>query len=275
MDGRQILNYAVRISIGLVGVLLNMLQMMLFSVRRRASLSFEVTLLSLSVADFVVSLLVCVAYSLFLLYFYDKIDLPLKEIVILNAVGTHLSVTSSMLHLTFIAFQRLFVVLSPFRFNQNISKTLTSIIICVVWLLSGIYIFLVVLNHYHIYIPLSWLIMICAAALVFCYTAICYRLLKVPYQDSNGALKNRRRTVTLYCLIVTSAFLVCSLPFAASSFWKTSLHRDFRMISDWLLVLNCAIDPTIYLAYEFIRGGMPPLFSRLWKTHRVAANGNA
>ena len=243
-------NYSARIAIASAGIVINMLLIIFIYSKRRRNLPFDITLISLAVADFVVSFLTAMSYTLLLLYIHGKIGLPyLHEIIVLNTVGAHLTISSSILHLNFIAIQRLLVILSPIS-SRRLTKASCIKIIVSIWLLSATHILIIIFREYRIYVVLSYLIIVSAAILIFSYSVIFYRLTKPANLTTTRATADRRRSASYYCLAITLAFLVCSLPFAVSSILRDNTSVNFQIAGDLLLYLNATLDPIIYLVWE-------------------------
>lgn len=272
MDGQYDVNYSIRIAIGVCGIILNMPLIMIIFSRQRRNLPFDITLSSLAIADFIASLITTVSFILFLMFRHRLIGIPyLQEIVLLNAVGVHLTITSSILHLSFIAMQRVAIVLSPFSAKRYLTKRSCILAISLIWLLSAIYIILVALKRFRVHILLSWFIVVGSVVLLISYSIVVYNLVKPSAIPQTTAAMERRRSASFYCLVITLAFLVCSLPFAASSLFERQIGLDFQIVSDWLLCINATVDPIIYLVFEFCNRVFPNCCNICIRKRRVGS----
>lgn len=244
-------NYAIRTTIGITGFVLNLTQAASIIRKKKIQSAFEVTLLSLSVADITVSLITTIYYVKFLLFINQAIDGRfIPEFIYLNGIAFYLSLTSSLLHVCFIALQRLVAVLFPFQFHRHFTRNYSFCVLGLIWLVSGSYIVLMVLKYYRVYEVLSYVVIICSVILILAYSLICKRVSKRVDFSITRITAQQNRSVILHSFCITVAFVICNLPFAVDVLNGFAVSKVFRNIAEWLLHLNVLVDPVIYFMFD-------------------------
>ena len=139
MEAFNVADFTIRLALGILGIILNAVQIRMITRKRKTRQPFQITLLSLSVADLLIAitlltsgvdyLLISLNIAHFKGWFY---------LVQLSFYG--FSLLSSMLHVSFIALQRLLAVLYPLRIKRILTGRRCLIAIAVIWVLCSGYI---------------------------------------------------------------------------------------------------------------------------------------
>ena len=139
MEAFTVADFTIRLVLGILGIILNAVQIRMITRKRKRRQPFQITLLSLSVADLLIAitlltsgvdyLLISLNIAHFKGWFY---------LVQLSFYG--FSLLSSMLHVSFIALQRLLAVLYPLRIKRILTGRRCLIAIAVIWVLCSGYI---------------------------------------------------------------------------------------------------------------------------------------
>lgn len=276
------MNYIIRITIGIFGLVLNTLQIKSIARKEKIKSPFEITLLSVAAADFIVSATAVVGITVILLISNSVIQLKNFEgFILLNPLVTYLSVSSSLLHVSYLAVQRVLVIFCPLNFKHNANKR-CMIAIALIWLSSGVYILLIILKFYRLFTILAYLTIICGAVLVLSYSFICYRIKKrihlLASQRSTSHATSQvvliqNQSVLAYSMCVTVAFLICNVPNSVNVLIGFRACRMLRNFSEWLLYLNSALNPLLYFLFDYFKQGLILCCCSTSKSNRVATIG--
>ena len=277
------MNYSIRITIGIFGLVLNTLQVKSIACKAKIKSPFEITLLSLAAADVIVSATAVVGYTVILLISNSVIQLDnFHGFILLNPLVTYLSVSSSLLHVSYLAVQRLLVVLFPLNFKHKSNKRCV-IAIALIWLSSAIYILLIILKFYRLFTILAYLTIICSVVLALSYSCICYRIKKRIHllasqrstsHASSQVVLIQNQSVLAYSMCVTVAFLICNAPNAVIVLIGFSACRMVRNLSEWLLYLNSAFNPLLYFLFDYFKQGLILCCCSNSKNNRIASTVN-
>ena len=263
-------NYAIRALIGIAGFILNVIQSASIIRKKKIKSAFEVTLLSLSLANITVSLITTIYYVKFLLFINKTIDGRfIPEFIYLHGIAFHLSLTSSLLHVCFIALQRLIAVLFPFQFNRYFTRNYSLCVLGLIWLASGSYIALMVLRYYRLYEVLSYVVIICGVILILAYSLICKRVNNRVDFTVTRTTAQQNRSVILHSFCITVVFMICNLPFAVDVLNGFAVSKVFRNVAEWLLYLNIVVDPVIYLMFDRLRVSLTNCCLRFTRRNQV------
>ena len=239
-------------TVSLLAIILNVAQIVLMIYKKKTKVPFEITLLSLALADVLVSMSQCLFFTFIYLQFRGFFTLPLAVIgVLASLVG--FSIYSSLFHSVFIAVQRIYAVSLPIKFRVNFSSGICLVSIVVIWIvsltLSVVVIFLEIFNG-HAYILLA-----ASGVLVLCYTMISYRVRLQRSRVSistNPQQQNDSTCRTLvYSILVTAAFMFCTLPTAVHIIIRSDSVFALKF-AELMLTLNPVVDSLLYFAFSYM-----------------------
>ena len=249
--------HGVGIAITLSGSFLNALEIASFAEIRGRRSPFNMTLLSLAIADLVVSLVGCCALILDIIH--DNIIKIQKNVnVLINIAaltGIFLSLATSVLHVIFITIQRALSVLMPLQCKRILTRRRCIACLVAIWIISAFYgtnyTFLTSKNIDQIF---GILTLVCTGVLLLSYSMI-YHILRTrqSYLSNRRAIR-QRRSVLLHSVCVTAIFLMCTLPRALQIFQIYPTNIPYiRFIPKLLLIANSVGDPLIYFLFKKYR----------------------
>ena len=277
------MNYSIRITIGIFGLVLNTLQVRSIVRKEKIKSPFEITLLSLAAADFIVSAMAVVGYTVILLISNSVVQLEnFQGFILLNPLVTYLAVSSSLLHVSYLAVQRVLLVLCPLYFKHNSNKRCV-IAIALIWLASAVYILLIIRKFYRLFTIQAYLTIICSVFLVLPYSFICYRIKKRIHllasqrstsHASSHVVLIQNQSILAYSICVTVAFLICYVPNAVNVLIGFSSCRMVSNLSEWLLYLNSVFNPLLYFLFDYFKRGLILCCCSNSKNNRIASTAN-
>ena len=253
-----------RAAIGSFGIILNMLQLILMVNGKKTKLAFDITILSLDIADIFAS--IC--------FIMDGVyeSLSLNGIIIFNktlrriiSIGLYFSIYSSFFHALLIAIQRLFAVFFPMKFQKHFRKRSCITCLVITWILS---LLLSVLTNFFKFsrVLLPHMIVSIGVLLTVFYIMICWRLnfqRRRVYDRRSSTLVRRNNWVLQYSVIVTVAFVACTFPFGILLIRRSTgtfnspqeifeISRQLR-IASMIITLNPTLDTLLYLIAHYKR----------------------
>ena len=238
---------------GFLGMLLNALQINLLRKEKKKT-GFMLTIFSLSVADFLQSLVFINIGGYYLLVHGNVLS---KSTVITNSIVRSILfyMTSSLLHVVLISVERFLAVYFPLRFQRLFTTRICKILLIFIWLLS---IVITLLSH-----NLNPIVWVCCAALFFTYLSICVKMFlhqskQVTSRESTKkGISNREtrlRKIVLYSCSVTMSFIICNLPKTFAPF-DSSVKG---LVSTSLLLGNVLFNPILYFLHNrYVCGSNP------------------
>ena len=274
----MLVDSCVLIAIGAIGIILNSIQISLITRRSNTKTPYEMTLLSLSIAD-VITASSLLFYGIYELLLSRDIVESVDALHFMYEIALDLSLVTSLLHVVFIAVQRLFAVIRPLLLHVMFTKSRCRLGLACIWLISLIY------CGWSSWaksagsgslIVTAYLIVSSAMLLIPSYSLICYH---IYYKRKKS--NNRRRqqcTVIAYPIFVTAAFIICTVPLAIA-FFKLYVPCNFYqfIIPRWFLYVNSIFDPILYFLFKDcrIRKSARKLSARFtWRksagTHRMS-----
>ena len=185
---------SIHITPGILGLIANFLQLcFICRDKKQRNSVFGIILLSLCVADILVS--ICFSYSgiIDLLYVFLVIDLELsKKLRSLSSFAFIFSLVSSFCHVVFIAVLRVLSLIFPFRIKQIITKLRCKIVLVCLWLFS---IGFMLISHLIKVDIVSYLAITTSCLLLLAYSIICYRMCKRRgIQGNESTQRNRQQS---------------------------------------------------------------------------------
>ena len=250
-------SYFISEIIAVTGIVLNTCQILATFKHIHKKAPFDLSVLSLSVADLFSS-----GFTLIFMVYWHLLDNSLIQhksvIESVSRVCLQFSVLSSMFHLAFIAIQRVFAVVSPLKFRSRFNETYCYRSIAVVWFLSltfSLVNFFAASSDMIGYIVLSSELL-----LVVTYSIICCTVkkednfahaLQSPEQQRSSAF----RKIFLYAIYMSLAFILCTLPSALYSV-KLVQRVDPSYIYEWvrwMFYLNPTVDSFLYFYFRKVK----------------------
>lgn len=249
--------HSIGIVITLSGSFLNALEIASFAKISERRSPFNMTLLSLAIADLVVSLVGCCA--LMLTVIHDNVIKIQKNIKLLIdialATGIFLSLATSILHVIFITIHRALSVLRPLQCKRILTRRRCIVCVVAIWIISAVYgINYTFLTAEEIEQIFGILTLVCTGVLFLSYSII-YHLLRTRVSFfSNRRAARQRRSVLLHSVCVTAIFVMCTLPRALQIFKIYPMNIPYiRFIPRLLLISNSVGDPLIYFLFKKYR----------------------
>ncbi len=252
-----------RIIAGCLGILSNIVQIVLISRSRDKRTVFAMTLLSLSVADLLTSILLSVTACL---------NFPLNLLNIANhdwfsiirTFGVFFSIATSGLHILFIGIQRLCVVMFPLRFKRIFTKFRSRVALVAIWVICAGPSPLVDVLPRSMNLYAGYFLIVECIVLVFLYGLLCYKMQRNkrrPMLTSTNRKSNAR--IFLHSLAVLSAFLICNLPLAlVFAFYFRGFEALEYKIGTFLMGLNPLLDSMVYFLSSFCTKNKRPTSKR-------------
>ena len=247
--GLEIHSIASFLAICFTGMILNAFEIAALLYAKRTNLPFDITLISLAASDF--SLAVAVVLFTILELVQPTIAASIWYTKIYTQI-IYVSGLSSMLHMIFIAVQRLVAVLYPLKLSIWLTRKRCIITMCVIWLAS---IVTSVPVHYisydyeknALYTPL-----VTASAIMVCYIIISYRMITRKQLSATGGSSKQNLHVLLYSMTVTTIYIGCSVPSIIEKIIQGTLLAPFYTLC--LNLLQLALNPIAYFFFHFLKG---------------------
>ena len=247
-------SYFISEVIALSGIALNMSQIIVTCQRKCKKAPFDLSVISLSIADLFSS-----CFTLFFMIYWHLIHNSfIKHIPVIasiNVVGLQFSVLSSMFHLGFIAIQRVFAVISPLMFRLRFTSTFCSRSVAVIWVLS------LTASVLNIFVTSSdiigYIVLSSELLLIVTYSIICFQVKKQDgtsqaLQSVERHRKSAFRRIFLYSVCMSFAFVLCTLPSAlyATHIVKRSDPSYVYEWVRWMFYLNPTVDSILYFYFK-------------------------
>ena len=247
-----LIDSTVRIVFGCIGTAANIAQIFFIIKKKHAKRPFEATLLSLSSADLITSGTL-VTFGIYDILLAKGIVSLTKFIEIMNEAALDLSIITSLVHVIYIAIQRLLAVLSPIKFQLSFTKFRCSVGLIFIWILSSVYCTWSSLEKRKgtpTFYILSLTIVVCSILLSISYFIICWKVMTSrTYPRTRGGVEAK---VLCNSMLVGSAFVICTIPFTLKHLKVYEPANFYQFIIPlWLLFLNVVLDPFIYFLFKY------------------------
>ena len=248
------------VAIGVTGLIWNAIQFIFIIRRKKIKLAFDLTILSLNVADLIVSICITMLNIYFYLILTSGNNTWYPSVSAL-AMGFNLSLWSSIWHSVFIAIQRFLATFFPMKFRIYYTRKHCIAGLIIVWISSILqtafsYVGITIFIH-----ALAFLIIFSDAFLITFYVMICCR---VHYKrrllsSTMASSRHHQNNWTLqYSVLVTSAFVFCTLPYAVMDLrqmvgdpsWSFMYPVEFAVTSS-ILFLNPALDSVLFFVANY------------------------
>ena len=217
---------------------------------------FEINLFSLSIADFL-SALSFLCFGAFGLYGISLGSSEKDDSDNGDLLGTvyDICIVLSLLHVIFIAVQRVLATKFPFKFRIVFTKKKCGFCLLALWVLSILYSAFVYHSNYG-----AVVVFICDALMLILYAILCYLIKRssrniAPRNDSSSKERRNSRGIFWYSFGVTVAFIVTTSPIALGFFLEQTpvLHA----LTDTLLPVTAVLDPLVYFFFRRCRKEAP------------------
>ena len=249
---------AAGIAFGVTGLLLNSIQFIIIVSRKKTKLAFDLTILSLNVADFIVS--ICITMLSIYDYLVLTSDTTWHPSAFIFRIGLPFSIYSSIWHSVFIAIQRFLATFFPTKFRIYYTKKHCVAGLIVVWVSSILQTALPYIDTtIYIYVPVF--LIISDACLITFYVMICCRVYYKRRQLSSTMASSRHHQndwTLQYSALVTIAFVFCTFPSAVTDLrWIVggpSLSFEFQvelLVTSKLLYLNPTLDSVLFFIANY------------------------
>ena len=231
---------SLRIALACLGLIANVIQTFFCITRRKYRTNFEVSLISLSIADLISSVTFALYGIAEVVYLYPFVKAMTKAL--------DFTVITMFMHIIFIAVQRLLAVIYPLRIKLILSTNRFYLLLTLTWVTAcfyGLINILVKVDHVRVN---CYMILVFGSAIIALYTGISYTAaMKSRSLQSAGQIHSRRRnsTVLLHSFLVTMNFVTCFFPFAIVYLFVTP-ERISRLVIDMLVTLNPFLDSVAY-----------------------------
>ena len=244
------------------GVVLSILAFMLnsseasFLIRQRArKTKYQNLVLSLAVADILAS-------SFFLVCVTNRKDENIVRIIQQELLW--FSVSSSLLHVLAISFDRLLAVRFPFKHRFWFTSQKNKILIVIVWILSflliapGLALSLQTGKNNSLKKISSSLVIVTGLLLILLYAYIIRRTvskecifqiitLKSGKKEIVSACSPREKRILLTSALIVLSFIICNFPFAIV-YIVTNKRQEYLIL---LLIANSILNPLIYFFQRY------------------------
>ncbi len=242
---------------GSIGFLANLIELVLLCRDKMEITSvFRLALLSLNIADLLVSLVVLligVTYAVHMSIFNAN-NLPLYKYLVYR-MSIVFSVNLSLTHILFIAIQRLIAVVFPLKVKHIMTKSRCCFILSLLWLFSVTFAAMVYF-YAEMFVIIHYLTIITGVLLILMYSVICCKTMKASMASFSSEEMQRRRQksdkeVLLYSLAITGVFIVCNFLNSMRTFFEYSFY--LIVTAETLLTLNPFTDTVSYFAWSYYK----------------------
>ena len=249
----RILGYT-RLALAILGLMANSFQATYCIMKKKYNTNFEKSLISLCFADIFTSLtligLGCVEVSF-------KLDLHYFVMNILLTCST----TTMFNHTILIAAQRLIAVVYPLRVKIIMSKRRLHVLLSLTWVLGCTYGIGLVFGVEKFVRVNCYMIFVSSIELIILYSGIAY----TTYQKNKGSQalthhedRSRSGAVLLHSFLVTTAFIICFVPFSVHYLFVLKKLKPTFILFDLLVSMNPLVDAIVYFYMKHCRRKQGP-----------------
>ena len=238
---QQLIMYgSIRIALASIGLIANVIQMLFCINRKQYRTKFDISVISLSVADTISSVTLALKGLVEIfdaVQFWDMVNATLS-----------FSIICSIAHTIFIAVQRLLAVIFPLKIRQIFRKGRFHALLAFMWITCGAFGIIVHFVIVHDLDLISRIILVSGTTLIVLYTGIAYVASRRDTRLQNASQvhnNSRNTTIFLHSFLVTLSFVGCFFPLAVSNLFM-NLGVSATVTIDSLLTLNPFIDSTVY-----------------------------
>ena len=233
---------SMRLVFGILGLIANVFQAAYCKIMKKYKTDFEKSLISLCLADIFTSLtlisLGCAEITFKLKVYYFVMNILLNSFAV-----------TMFIHTILIAAQRLIAVVYPLRVKIILSKRRFNVLLALTWILGCTYGIGTVFAVEEFVQVICYVIFASCIALVTSYAVLSY----TTYRKNKGSQclthhgdRIRSRAVLFHSLLVTSAFIICFVPFAIHYLFLPKTLKPIFILLDLLVSINPLLDAIVY-----------------------------
>ena len=240
---------------GTLGFIANICQVVFVCRDKRQTRSvFGTTLLSLSISDIFVSIVLLFrGCNIFLGIFSVYDQSKLNQLGAWTNPALLFSFASSFSHVVFIGVLRAFSIVFPLKINQIFTHFRCKIILALLWVESislTLFAYFIAGNILFAYLAITT-----SCLLILAYSFICYTKYKLNAIQNNEQMQRHGqesdKDVLIYSITLTFIFCLCTLPEALSFFIKYPLLLKY--IDVFLYSINPFLDTMLYFFSSFCK----------------------
>lgn len=241
------------IAISIIAINLNVLWLISLLRKHGEKSAFEITLLSLAFGDLTLALSQVAIGTLDILALKGKSTKTMDAAFDYIGHVSSTAINSSFLHIVFIAGQRFVATLYPFRFKQIFTRMICACILIGIWLVSIIITVLRARENNDGDNWFGYLWVPCEVIVALLYAIICYHVFSKRRQfvTSRDEISRQNRKILCLSLIITIAFLVCTLPDVLVVFGTVSINSNNPV--NILPFAHAMLNPLICLLFNYLR----------------------
>ena len=250
------------IVLGIVGLISNIAEVILLCCQKTRRTKYQNVIFSLSSAD------ICTCLFSLLCFIYLNFGVTSKGrpdhiIYVIAQELLWFSVSSSLLHVLAVSFDRLLAVRYPVKHRFWFTHKKNKRLIIVIWVLSFLLILPTMLVRLHkgkSYIPqlvTSSLVLLTGLLIIFLYAYIIRKTvskecifeiitLQSGKKEVISACSMREKRILMTTVLIVISFIVCSFPFAITYILTKSMN--YTML---LLISNTILNPIIYFFHRY------------------------
>ena len=233
-------------AIGVVSLLANITQIISMVIKKRTHTVFEISLLSLCIAD-MLSALTMSAYGLYIAAFKNLISLSNMKYL---DIGLNTTITIALTTLNVIAVQRLLDVF-PNKFKTKLARHIFHCILAATWVVPILYgIIGTLLIRRDKMLQINAVITLLTCAHLILQHGIIYYFMKSRPAGTTTHNRESTRSFLIHSALLSIAFICCFAPLSILIFLERFIKRDTVSIlfdvSSALIATNPFIDATIY-----------------------------
>ena len=263
---------SMRLVLATLGLMANSFQGTYCIIKKKYKTNFEKSLISLCFADIFTSLaligLGCAEVSFKLGLYYFAMNILVSS-----------SATTMFNHTILIAAQRLIAVVYPLRVKIIISKRRFYVLLALTWILSCIFGIVLALAVEKFVRVNCYMVFVSSIELIIFYAGISY----TTYRKDKGSRQltrhedmSRSRAVLLHSILVTSAFIICFVPFAIYYLFFFKTLKPISILFELLVSINPLLDAIIYFYMKHCQRNKEPKVELVCNTKAIpTVNSNA
>ena len=252
------------IVLSIVGLISNIAEVILLSCQKTRRTKYQNMIFSLSSADICTCSfsLLCFIY-LNLIYGVTSKERSDRIVFVVSNELLWFSVSSSLLHVLAVSFDRLLAVRYPVKHRFWFTHKKNKRLIIVIWVLSFLLILPTMFVHlltdrsYILQQVISSLVLLTGLLIIFLYAYIIRKTvskecifeiitLQSGRKEVISACSPREKRILMTTVLIVISFIVCSFPFAITYILTKSMN--YTML---LLISNTILNPIIYFFHRY------------------------
>ena len=218
---------------------------------------FQMTLLSLAVADLLTCLSAPICNTIFLLVKEEERE----DFSVVYGATVAFSTISSQMHVIFITIQRLIAVLFPFSCKRILTSFRCSLVLALIWAIS-----LATIGVFqHLSLGIPFMTLATAIVIALSYALIVYRIRNRPIVTAYDADRSTGSTsVIIYSGILFVLFVSCYFPYVFNYILYSMIKKTHEtpVALFFLFWLNSVTNPLVYFLFKVCKGRSLKCFRR-------------